>query len=829
MKLLLAQSIAPTGALGQGPAWQEARRAYALGMVGLHIRSRRRLDRLLARLSAESAGGQLTGFARGLAGLVARAACDWEAAATALGRASVELSTAGDGHGAVLLALWVEALCASGLQEKAAEAISSWREKTFNPPGNPQDLASAIVRVGVGDLLEGLQLASSAAQGPLPVLGKRWAQLLRAEALVDLSRHEEAAGALTQLLGELDSSGDFDELYARALTLHARLKVEQLWVTPSTTQKTMELARAVNALRVAQSNTVAFPRYHPVVEALRSQLDRVRAPAHQDRRFGRALAQLESVRAPLDVGRLLAREIAFRETWLQAPTRALTARARDALSRSGADARSMALVKADAGAAGASVMMAGQSVLARSMLGGPPAEDVELKAVFEVTQAISSVLKLEELLQRILNEVVRLLHAERGVILQQVGGEWKCLAARGIEPERAQSATGEISFSVVKEVERTGQVALADNAQLDERFRGKASVLATDIRSVLCAPLKTSKAMLGYLYLDSTIKARIFKDAHRELLSVFATQAATAMENARAFAEIEDLSRGLETKVQDRTRELAQANTALTDTLERVRNTEMKLLEAQKEAMEKEMNVAREIQQKLVPPPGFVECPGVALMGVVEPASRVGGDFWTYLNLPDDKTLILIGDVTGHGVGAGMVTTVARACCVTLLRRQGTVDVQGLLSTLSDVIVDTGGTLSMTAFSCLVDPKARQLTYALAAHNPPFMVEQAGGLPKLRPLAGPSKRLGGATGNKYVEKRIGYTPGDRIVTYTDGLVECTDAQGNAYGDRRFRAKVIETARLSLADQFAAITSDYRMHFGEHPREDDTSLVVIELR
>ncbi len=803
-----------------------ARRAYALGMAGLSTRALRQLELVAAKLKVTGEAAELAEV-WGCAGLVARAACDWTAAEDALVKATEQAEHLPPEifRGGELLALRVEALCSAGRVGDARGAVAEWKH-------GAAELANAVLQLAIGNLPEALQLLQLALQGSLSPFGARWARLLRAETQLDDGRPADAEEELVALVREMEQASHFDESYVHGLTLLARLRVERLWA--ATSKGTAAEARG--ALRKAQRYALSFQRESAALLASEAQLRVLESRRDAEPLLEQALALYEACGAQLDQARALARQAQFLNARVQTPTRTLLARGRTALSRAGADSRANALGRLEVsglGQPGGSVMM-GRSMLAQSIMGGSmlaAGEDIELQAVFEVNRAISSVLDLNELLQRVLDEVKKLLKAERGCVLRlQPDGSVKCVAARGLDPERVNESNDEISFSALREVQRTGEVTLADNAQLDERFRGKASVVATEVRSLMCAPLRTQKGLLGFLYLDSRIRTRVFKEAQRELLSVFATHAAVAIENATAFAEIEELTRGLEQRVEERTRELSEANRSLAETLELVRTTQLKLVEAEKEALEKEMRVARDVQRSIVPPGGeAVARPGLGLIGHLTPATQVGGDFWTYLELPGDRTVVLIADVTGHGVGPGMVTTAAKACCQTLLARDGTLELATLFTTLSDVVREAGyKKLSMSALAVLVDPGARTLTWLCAGHTPPFLIEQAQGLPSLGVLISPGPLLGGKVAGPFASKSRPYAPGDRLALYTDGLVECTNAAGEEYGQRRLRKALLGTARLPLAEQHAALLKDSGDFIGAHPRADDVTLVLMEL-
>jgi serine phosphatase RsbU (regulator of sigma subunit) len=791
-------------------------------MAGLHTRASAGLEEAVSVLEGQPEHGLFHAQALAFAGLVARADCDWATGARHLLTAAECRRTTDPAASALWLALATEALCAHGMISEAQRAVET-------SPGGARltDLASTVLHLARGNLAEGVQLASAVTSTPE---ASPWAVLFQLEGKLDLSRPTEVETGALALLARLEQAAEFDELYVRTTLLVARWAVEVLWVSP-VAGSAAEFARAQNHLRRALASTAGFERYRAAAIALSAQLMDLRSNGSGNGTFNEALVLLEATGTPLELGLQLARRAAFLTARGQLHTRPLIARGRDVLTRAGAAMRSLALAQVETGAEAQSSVFASRSLMGRSLVAGALGDDdVELQAVFKVNQAISSVLELEDLLQKVLDEVVKLLKAERGALLRRnPDGSLHCVAARGVPPDKVREGEDEISFSVVREVERTGEVTLTDNAQLDERFRGNASVMAGDIRSLMCAPLKTQKELYGFLYLDSTLRSRVFKDSHRELLAVFATQAAVAIENALAFAEVEDLNANLENRVAERTVDLQRANTELTARIDELTQTRLKLLEAQKAAVDKEMQIARRIQQSILPGREVVRRPGLALLGQVEPATQVGGDFWTALDLSDGRTVLLIGDVTGHGVGPGMLTTVARTCCGTVIRNQKAVELVELLSVLSDVLFESSkGELTMTAFALMIDPKAKKLEYVNCGHVLPLYIEAAGGLPRLTVLAGPGAILGGQRGTSFETRSRSFAARDRVLLYTDGLIECTNPTGESFGDKRLQRAAIAAATAPIERHLESVMGTAREFYSGHPCEDDVSLVLAEL-
>ena len=144
---------------------------------------------------------------------------------------------------------------------------------------------------------------------------------------------------------------------------------------------------------------------------------------------------------------------------------------------------------------------------------------------------------------------------------------------------------------------------------------------------------------------------------------------------------------------------------------------------AEKATLEKELEVARTIQETLVPPPDPVERQYVRLAGYFLPASQCGGDWWTVHDMPDGRILVVIGDVTGHGVPSAMITAAAKAACDVVRATEGDkLTVTRLLEVMNRAIFESAKRkFVMTCFASILDPKRKTITYANAGHNFPYL------------------------------------------------------------------------------------------------------------
>lgn len=163
----------------------------------------------------------------------------------------------------------------------------------------------------------------------------------------------------------------------------------------------------------------------------------------------------------------------------------------------------------------------------------------KLLALTDTTQAVNSTLELNDVLRIVMDTIVRLTKAERGfLMLRDAQGEMVTHIARNWEQESINSSEFAISRTVVERVIESGSAILTTNAQEDPRFGNQESIVAYNLRSILCVPLKVKSELIGVLYADNRIRAGLFAESDRELLGAFANQAALAIENARLFASI---------------------------------------------------------------------------------------------------------------------------------------------------------------------------------------------------------------------------------------------------------------------------------------------------
>jgi len=168
----------------------------------------------------------------------------------------------------------------------------------------------------------------------------------------------------------------------------------------------------------------------------------------------------------------------------------------------------------------------------------------DLATLYDVSQAVNSTLILDDILSIVMTRSIKLLNAERGFLMMLDNyGKLQFKTAHNIKQEQLDSQDMKISTTIADMVVKTGQAVYTSDAQIDDRFSQKASIIDLNIRSAMCVPLKIKKNVIGVLYLDNSSQANIFLKQDLALFEMFAAQAALAIHNARLFTEVLELQK----------------------------------------------------------------------------------------------------------------------------------------------------------------------------------------------------------------------------------------------------------------------------------------------
>lgn len=166
-------------------------------------------------------------------------------------------------------------------------------------------------------------------------------------------------------------------------------------------------------------------------------------------------------------------------------------------------------------------------------------EKRRLRGLTEVSYLVNSSLELDDVLESVMDTIIQLTKAERGfLMLYDRQGDLVTRIARNWERESMEASEQAFSRTIVNQVATDGQPVLTTNAQRDPRFNEQESVIALNLRSILCVPLRVKSAITGVIYADNRILSGLFTQGDLELLAAFANQSAVAIENARLFASV---------------------------------------------------------------------------------------------------------------------------------------------------------------------------------------------------------------------------------------------------------------------------------------------------
>ena len=169
-------------------------------------------------------------------------------------------------------------------------------------------------------------------------------------------------------------------------------------------------------------------------------------------------------------------------------------------------------------------------------------ERISLQALARIGSLVNSSLEVDEVLQVVMDTIIRLTGAERGFLMLKNGqDELSMRIARNWEQESIDPSEFAISHTVINRVASEGQPVLTTNAQEDPRFTGQNSIVTYNLRSILCVPLKVKNSLIGVIYTDNRIRSGLFTQKDLVLLTAFADQAAVSLENARLFASVRDV------------------------------------------------------------------------------------------------------------------------------------------------------------------------------------------------------------------------------------------------------------------------------------------------
>lgn len=422
----------------------------------------------------------------------------------------------------------------------------------------------------------------------------------------------------------------------------------------------------------------------------------------------------------------------------------------------------------------------------------------KLRAILDLARTVQSSFSVDDVLASVVDTALTITGAERGFLMLRNGTALDTRVARHKRGYHLRDTDLRVPREVLHRALQHRRELLSmnfDPTAIDET-RPQNSIADLELRSVVCVPLvrirtgqgdstsmlSTGSETVGVLYMDSRVTAADLTGGNRELLQTLAIEASTVLENARLLVE-----------------------------------------ERAKHQMEEELQLARTIQQSLLP--GKLPTEGWMAASAGSVASReVGGDYYDITAVDPRCYCVVVADVSGKGVASALLASLLQGALITatgvpegLVRR---------IVRLNQFLLDrTGGEKYATLFYSLLHDDGR-LSYVNAAQCPPIVVRVNGECIELEATGMPVGLMEGA---EFALETLRLGPGDRVVIYSDGVTEAQNQTREFFGKKRLNEIIEAHAGESCSAIHEAIQEGVTAFTEGAPQSDDITVVVLEYR
>jgi len=396
----------------------------------------------------------------------------------------------------------------------------------------------------------------------------------------------------------------------------------------------------------------------------------------------------------------------------------------------------------------------------------------ELHLLYNLSEHLAVSPLPEEIAGAALQEVMRLIRADSGLILLNREGHagYESVAARGNSQPLISNCC------VIERVLETGKAELANAVPGREYFgdMGDSQV------SVACAPLTTKDHVLGAVILFGG-EDRIFSAGELKLLNTIAHQVAPAIEVSRLHQ-----------------------------------------VALEKARIEHELKMARKVQESLLPA-GSPEISGWRFDTRWHPAMEVSGDFYDFIDEGNGRLGLVIADVTGKGMSASLFMVFVRSALRASIDK-GLTPMETLVHSNRLVCQDSHEGLFATVFYVRLDTTTGKLTYSNGGHPLPLLVRR--GDREILPLRATGLPVGVLIEAIYEEYSLVLQPGDFVLFYTDGVTETFDPQGNEFGEERLIAILDQNRSMEPDQVLTAVEQGVIQFAGGGKASDDLTLLIV---
>ena len=449
---------------------------------------------------------------------------------------------------------------------------------------------------------------------------------------------------------------------------------------------------------------------------------------------------------------------------------------------------------------------------------GGTSEVLDLSSVTKASQAISEEILLDKLLGKLMKILIENAGAQQGFLILNTEGQLLIEASGAVNREEVpvlQSLTLEnrLPTSIVNYVARTLNTVNLGNAVVNDRFSNDTYIQQQQPKSILCLPLCDRGKLISILYLENNLSTKVFTSDRLKVLKILSSQAAISIENARLYQTLED-------KVRERTAELAQANAEISTLNQKLQQENLRL--------GAELDVARQLQQAVLPnPEELVAIEGIDLVGYMESADEVGGDYYDVLSA-DGVITLAIGDVTGHGLESGILMLMTQTAVRTLQQIKESDPVR-FLDTLNRTIYANVQRMNSEKTLTLAILNYDRGRVSISGQHEEILIVRANGQIE----AIDTIDLGFPIGlddeiADFIDRtEVELQSGDGIVLYTDGIPEAYNMQKEHYGMERFRQVISRNWQHTVEEIQQAAIDDLKRFIGAQKVFDDITLVVLK--
>ncbi|MEX1139736.1 MAG: GAF domain-containing SpoIIE family protein phosphatase [Bacteroidota bacterium] len=403
-----------------------------------------------------------------------------------------------------------------------------------------------------------------------------------------------------------------------------------------------------------------------------------------------------------------------------------------------------------------------------------------LESLIEASKILNKTLDLDELLKVILDLTTKNLEADRGTIYL-IDKDRKELWSRVLKGKELVEIRLPLGTGIAGTVAETGETVNLEDAWKDKRFFSGFDVRTGYVtKTMLCMPMRNREEKIIGVFQVINKKTGVFDKEDEQFLSAFSDHVSLAIENAF----------------------LLQAR-------------------VEQERMEREIQIAGEIQSMLLPAT-LPAINGYQIDASAIPCKTIGGDYYDVIPIDDDSYVLVVADVSGKGIPASLLVSTLNAALYAYI--QTSLSLSDLVQKLNTIIYkNTPSERYITFFISILNTRRHQLMYVNAGHNFPYRLKK--GQKEFEPLKAGGLPLGMFDHAEYTSEIISLDPDDILVMYSDGVTEAMDKKYEEYGEDRFQNCILKNAGLDAGKLKSQIIEDIQGFVGAEPQSDDLTLLV----